>query len=241
MDPAGAMAAAKRDAVLAADAVLCISESTRRDLLDVLPVPAERVVVTHLAGGVDAAAAGPPVGGAPYLLHVGSRAAGYKNFDRLVTAFARLAARERDLVLRVVGLPLDARERRLLDDAGVAARVVHEGVVADARLAALYRDAVALVYPSLYEGFGIPPLEAAACGGVVAASRVASLPEVMGEDAAWFDPADVDDMEAVLARVVADAPYRAALAARGPARAARFSWRRTVDATVAVYAALAGA
>jgi glycosyltransferase involved in cell wall biosynthesis len=240
MDPDGAMAACKREAVAAADAILCISECTRRDLVELLGVPDERIVVTHLAGGIDPAVAGPPVGGPPFFLHVGSRAAGYKNFDRLAAAFGRVAARSPGVRLRIVGSALDERETRLLAAAGASDRVVHEGVVGDARLAALYRDAVALVYPSLYEGFGIPPLEAAACGGVAAVSRAASLPEVMGDDAAWFDPTSVDDIEAALSRLLDDEAHRAALAARGPARAARFSWARTVARTVDLYRSLAG-
>lgn len=239
MDPHGSMAAAKREAVAAADAVLCISECTRRDVVELLGVPEERLVVTHLAAGIDGAGAGPPVGGPPFLLHVGSRAAGYKNFDRFIAAFGRLSARHPDLRLRIVGKPLDADEERWVDAARVRDRLVFEGVVDDARLAALYRDAVALVYPSLYEGFGIPPLEAAACGGVAAVSRVASLPEVMGEAAAWFDPSDVDDMADVLDRLVGDPGFRDGLAARGPERAARFSWDATAARTAELYRALA--
>ncbi len=235
MDPTGRVAAEKRRAVEAAALVVCISESTRRDLLARIPVPPERVVVTHLAGGIDPAVAGAPVGGRPYLLHVGSRAAGYKNFDGLLAAFARVVARVPDVLLRTTGRPFDADETRRIAELRLTQHVVHEGLVADTRLAALYRDALALVVPSLYEGFGIPPLEAAACGTAVAAARVASLPEVLGDDAAWFDPHDVDAMAHALLGLVEDAALRTELAARGPARAARYSWERTVAETVAVY------
>ncbi len=240
MDPDGQVAERKRRAVLAADRVICISETTRRDLLEHVDVPPERVVVTPLAASLaPPSSEAAPVEGRPYLLHVGSRAAGYKNFDGLLRAFARVVTEHDDLELRIVGAPLDADERRLVDSLGVEPRVRLEARVDDVRLATLYRDCRAFVYPSHYEGFGIPPLEAMRCGAPVVASRGGSIPEVVGDAAELFSPGEDDDTVAALLRVLGDEAHRAGLLRRGAERASAFSWSLTVAATLDVYRSVA--
>jgi glycosyltransferase involved in cell wall biosynthesis len=108
--------------------------------------------------------------------------------------------------------------------------VTRVGEVADAQLKALYAHALALVFPSLYEGFGLPPLEAMACGCAVAASRAASLPEVCGEAALYFDPLDVDDMVATLQRLCGDGALRAALRKAGTQHVAAYTWAASAAA-----------
>jgi glycosyltransferase involved in cell wall biosynthesis len=107
------------------------------------------------------------------------------------------------------------------------------GYVADADLPALYRAAELFVYPSLHEGFGLPVLEALACGTAVITSRSSSLPEVGGEAALYVDPLDPGDIRRALAELLGDEARRRELAARGPAQAGRFSWRRTAEETLA--------
>ena len=121
--------------------------------------------------------------------------------------------------------------------AGLEDRVVFPGYVDDADLPALYSAATAFVYPSLYEGFGLPPLEAMACGTPVVCSNAASLPEVVGDAAVSIDPLRVESLARGLQDVLGSAGLRDDLRARGLRRAAQFSWDRCAAETLAVYAA----
>ncbi len=235
--------ARKKRCVTGAARVLAISEATKADVCDLYALPPERVTVTPLAAdnaywqahATPAAAAGfrdrcglPE----PYLLFVGARA-GYKNFDRLAEAFARWKNRDA-LMLAVVGGPWTPEEDALLDRLRIRDRVTHCGRVDNDELAGAYAGAAAFVYPSRYEGFGLPPLEAMACGAPVAASAAGSIPEVVGDAAELFDPEDVDAIAAALTRVVE--PARAeALRAAGRRRIGAFSWDRTAGLTLAAY------
>lgn len=229
----------KRKAFEAAQAIICISENTKKDLLERYPLPEERVSVTHLASEIDASLShGPePVPDPPYFIYVGARA-GYKNFGGLLAAFARVSSLRRELRLCVVGPPFAAAEERAVAEAGLAGRVEHYGQVSDTHLAKLYRCSVAFVYPSLYEGFGIPPVEAMACGAAVIASNSSSLPEVIGDAGLLFDPTSTDEL-ADLLLLLADSPSeRERLVARGRERSRAFSWERTAAQTLAVYRAV---
>lgn len=164
-----------------------------------------------------------------FLLAVGSDNP-TKNHAALLAAFARLAD-EPGLQLVIVG------GRHAAVFAGQASPeppgVVRVGELGDARLKALYANALALVFPSLYEGFGLPPLEAMACGCPVAAARTASLPEVCGDAALYFDPRDVDDIAASLRRLCAEADLRARLRAAGARRVAAHPWSASAAALLA--------
>ena len=113
--------------------------------------------------------------------------------------------------------------------------VIFPGYVPDADLPAIYTGAQALVLPSLYEGFGLPILEAMGCGTPVVCSRTSSLPEVAGDAGILIDPGDSDDLAAGIARVIQDSVLRQELMQRGLSQAARFSWQRTAQETLAVY------
>jgi glycosyltransferase involved in cell wall biosynthesis len=236
MDPTGEHAEWKRSAVLAAQRVICISENTKRDLLERYPVPEERVVVTHLASEIDASLAhGPePVPARPYFLYVGSRSS-YKNFGGLLRAFARAVASRPGLALCVVGPPFTAEEEKQLAELKLADRVEHYGHAGDAHLAKLYRCSLALVYPSLYEGFGIPPLEAMACGTVAVVADTSSLPEVVGDAGLLFDPRRDDELIHTLLLLADDDGARAELIRKGEMRAREFGWDKTVARTLEVY------
>ena len=182
--------------------VLTVSAFSRREILEWSGLPGERVEV--VGNGVSAAFR--PDGprhqpGFPYFLHVGRRAA-HKNVERLVAAHA--ASRR-------------GREVRLL----------FAGELDDAQLAAHYRGAVALVFPSLYEGFGLPIVEAMACGTPVLTSTATAIPETAGEgNALYVDPLSVEAIAAGLDQLAEDATLRADLRQRGLARARAFSWER---------------
>jgi glycosyltransferase involved in cell wall biosynthesis len=240
LDPTGRVVASKQAALRRADLVICISEHTRADLLSRHALAEDRVVVTHLATDLTPEMAdGPePVPTAPYVLYVGARAR-YKNFDHAAEAFRRAAEAVAELRLVVVGHRFTAAERQRLQDLGIADAVEHVGQVADAHLAKLYRHAIALVYPSLYEGFGIPPLEAMTCGTAVITSRSSSIPEVVGDAALLVDPNDVDDLASAIRLVATDAATRRRLVDAGAERARLFDWTTTATTTRALYDAIA--
>jgi glycosyltransferase involved in cell wall biosynthesis len=190
-----------RQATAAARLVLASSEATRRDLIELLEVPAERIRVVHL--GCDAAFRPLPVDDArahvrqryglaePYLLHVGTLEP-RKNLARLLRAYGALRAARRDApALLLVGERGWQYEGlfRLVEELHLRDRVRFTERVPAADLPALYSAAAAFVYPSLYEGFGLPPLEAMACGTPVVCSNAAALPEVTGDAALLVDRA----------------------------------------------------
>jgi glycosyltransferase involved in cell wall biosynthesis len=219
-------------AVRRAGAFLCISEATRRDLVARFPTTAGRARVVPLAADPRFAAPGEPASlGVPYVLGVGTLEP-RKNLVRLIEAWAALPREARgDHVLALVGpTGWDV-------DATLAAAHAHPddvrllGFVSDDELAALYAGATAFAYPSTYEGFGLPVLEAMAAGAPVITSSVSSLPEVAADAALLVDPHDVREIRDALERLLGDAALRESLRGRGRARAAGFSWERTARET----------
>lgn len=162
--------------------------------------------------------------GRPFLLAVGS-ANPTKNLAALVAARARLGAEAPPLVIAGGANPRVFRDGEAADPPGV----LRAGPVDDAALVALYRHALALVFPSTYEGFGLPPLEAMGFGCPVLATRCAAIPEACGDAAHYLDGPDADAIEAGLRRIVGDAALRERLRAGGPAHAARFGWDAAAD------------
>ena len=130
--------------------------------------------------------------------------------------------------------------RRTVEGAGVRQDVRFFGFVPDRTLAALYRMASVFAFPSLYEGFGLPPLEAMACGTPVVTSRISSLPEVVGDAAVLIDPYDVEDITRGLRRALQDETLRAELIEKGRVRARSFSWERSAAAVHAGYLKVLG-
>lgn len=229
-----------------ADAVITDSEHSRSDLLRYLCLPAPRVHT--IPCGIDSRFVPVPDGSErravlgrygitrPYLLYVGGINA-RKNIARLFEAYALVRQRYPELALVVAGkrqwrtAAIDAAFERL----ELAQHVHFTGYFEEADLPALYSAAEVFVFPSLYEGFGLPPLEALACGTPVVTSAVASLPEVVGDAALTVDPYDVAGLEAAIERALADSALREDLRRRGLARAAGFTWERAAQATLAVY------
>jgi glycosyltransferase involved in cell wall biosynthesis len=205
--------------IRAATRVVAVSEFTASEVEQVVGVPRDRISVIPNAADAAFTPDGPSAEG-EYALAVGTLEP-RKNLGRAIEAAARVG-----IELRVAGAA---------GWGGVEARGAHVrwlGRVDDDELARQYRGAACLVYPSLYEGFGIPPLEAMACGTPVVASRGGAIEEVVGEAAALVDPLDSGDIAAGIERAVRD---RAALRAAGLARARTFSWDETARRTRAVY------
>ena len=176
----------------------------------------------------------------PYLLALGNLQP-RKNLIRLVDAFVRLAWQGQLAGAQLVlGGQAQWRESELqarVQQSGLAEQIHFPGYVEEPDLPPLYSGALAFVYPSLYEGFGLPPLEAMACGTPVVCSNAASLPEVVGDAAMTCDPRDTEGLAAALAQVIAQPALREELRAAGLRRAARFSWRRCAEETLEVYRA----
>ena len=237
-----------RRSARAARRVIAISQATRQDLIQLFGVPAARIDVVY--NGVDASFCPAPAGeveafrrrqGLPqrYILHLGTLEP-RKNLVRLVRAFAQVRAQDpgRPAVSLVLaggkGWDYDAifaEVARL----GLEQAVLFPGYVPDQELAWWYRAATVFVYPSLLEGFGLPVLEAMACGAPTVTSNLSSLPEVAGDAALLVDPTAEDALAAALLRLLGDQDLAGELRGRGLAQAARFSWRRTAQETAAVY------
>jgi len=223
------------------DHVLTDSRCSNRDIMERLGVPADRITVVYPGVELERFHPSPTpqaVGRVdrPYVLCVAG-ADPTKNVETLAEAFSRLPGmlRQRyDLVLAG-----DFRRRidlhELIRQTGIARQTVFTGVVGDGRLIELYQRASLFVFPSRYEGFGLPVLEAMACGCPVISSSASSLPEVAGEAAILVEPSDVDGFTRHMERVLTDRALWTDLRERGMARAAQFSWDRTARETVAVY------
>jgi glycosyltransferase involved in cell wall biosynthesis len=237
LDRSGQEVENKRKAISAAQAIICISENTKKDLLERYPFAEKKVTVTHLASEIDASLSHgfEPVSSRPYYLYVGSRDAIYKNFDGLLLAFAKAVSIRPDIALCVVGSPFSETEKKLIAELKLSDRIEHYRYISDRHLAKLYRCSVALVYPSLYEGFGIPPLEAMSCGTVVVASDCSSIPEVVGEAGILFNPQSTGDLADILLSLLDNPIERDRLIAQGHQRAQSFSWDKTVAQTLDVY------
>ncbi|SFK67462.1 glycosyltransferase family 4 protein [Rhodanobacter glycinis] len=234
---------AKAHAVRRADHVICISEHTRRDLLEQFGVAPEKTSVVYLGHSLQATTPSQQRqydGDAPFVLYVGERG-GYKNFSALVRAFAasRLPAEGIRLVC-FGGGALSTRETTYMREYGLDPALVVWRSGADTVLADLYCRARLFVYPSLYEGFGIPPLEAMAMGCPVACTNSSSLPEVVGEAAVLFDPESDEQIVAALECVTFSSGRAQWLAAQGLERARLFSWRKCAEDTLGVYRRICG-
>jgi glycosyltransferase involved in cell wall biosynthesis len=224
-----------------ADAILTDSEATRRDVIDLLGVIPERVT-TILLGVSEAftpdVAPGErahlqdayAIGARPYVLAVGT-VQPRKNYARLIDAIDRVREAV-DVELIIVGQPGWLADG-VLEAAAARDHVRLLGFVDDADLPALYRQASVLAFPSLYEGFGLPPLEAMACGTPAVASTASSVPEAVGDAGLMVDPLDVAGWADALIAVLTDPDLRADLTEKGLARAAGFTWTRTAQAWLA--------
>ena len=220
--------------------VLTPSQTVAEQVSAELAFPGDRIVVTPEGvrpGALDpggGATAAPRLDGRSYLLFTGTREP-RKNLDRLLQAFAQVGDLDLDLVVAGPagwgGEDLQVRAVEL----GIAGRVEFPGYLSDDDLAALLAGARAFVFPSLYEGFGLPPLEAMAAGVPVVAARAGSLPEVLGDAPFWCDPLDVESIAAAIRTAVTDDGLRARAVVAGRARVAGYDWAETARLTLGAY------
>jgi glycosyltransferase involved in cell wall biosynthesis len=264
---------AKREAILAADLLVCISESTAADLQEIYGIDRKRIRVIFpgndlalplveerprrygserlhsletqpLEGGVPATlsstrapgiAVAPPSSGIsnlwdnrqspPYFLVVGNRS-GYKNFSAAAQAFASISGKWKQIQLRLAGPPLSAEESGMLSQLGILDRVQSLGRPSEEALGQAYAGSVALVYPSLIEGFGFPIVEAMACGTPVITSDCSSLKEVAGGCALLANPQKPAEIASAMEHLLENESARASLIEKGRAHARLFRWDR---------------
>jgi len=234
-----------RRAYFSSDALVCISENTRKDLLTVYPALAERCRIAVVPHGIpplpDPApprlAPGQVFGDRRYVLFVGQRGS-YKNFVGALSGFAESGLQHQGFVLACTGAALSEDEQVTIAKLDLRGKVLSLGQVSRAELSYLYQHAHCLVYPSRFEGFGLPILEAMTSGCPVVAADNSAIPEVAG-GAAWL--VEGTDAAAIGKALVGlcEAQARSRYIARGHARAAQFSWQRSADGHAAIYRQLA--
>lgn len=236
--------AMQKRAYLAADGIICISESTKRDLLDLYGDqlrPACKIKVIYHGSSIlpDAPNNVNILIDAPYFLFVGLRG-GYKNFERLAQAFAtdKELCRSHYLVC-FGGGQFSKDELSMFQKLKIVDRVKQISG-SDSVLSYLYRHATAFVYPSEYEGFGLPPLEAMGCSCPVLASNTSSIPEVVGDAGIMFDPYSINELSASMRKAAKDNSLRLSLINKGRERCNMFTWEKTAAETMEFYRELAG-
>jgi len=236
-DPDDPMREEIRKSAENADAVIAISEYTKRELLRILHMDESKIHVIYQANSFSVKSDSKPMFSKPYILYVGQRFA-QKNFKQLLHAFGRSKKLRKDFTLLCFGgTDFTAEELTLIEKYRLN-DIVHLTRGDDTTLATCYAHARALCYPSLYEGFGMPILEAMHYGCPVVASNHTSLPEVGGTAACYFDPTSVDDLVTRLEQCVYSDEDRSAMREAGYVQEQKFSWDKCARETAEVYRSL---
>jgi len=228
-----------------ADSILTISENSKAQIRERLHVPLQKITVTYLAPKIRKVS--PNINwagikkrfnlGDVYLLALSSFSPS-KNIPRLLEAVEKELPENIKLVLAGHVPSKGAPLFKMVESLDLGKRVVFTGYLPDEELVLLLRNATVFIFPSLYEGFGIPVLEAMAAGAPVACSHAASLPEVAGDAALLFDPLAIDEIALSICRLVKEPALRAELVRKGYQNVARFSWQTTAEQTLRVYETL---
>lgn len=227
----------KCQSVTKADHIICVSESTKRDLCDIFGTNPKKISVIY--HGHEPPLVGPtappfPSRPHPYLLYVGNRG-GYKNFKGMLAAIASRQALQQNFdIIAFGGGSLSQSEHELIQRLGFDQNSVRHVQGNDLILAQLYQHATALIYPSLYEGFGLPPLEAMGQNCPVISSFTSSMPEVIGDAGKYFDPSSIESQAEAIESVVSNEALQKTLIQKGAERFRKYSWnncaRQTLDA-----------
>jgi glycosyltransferase involved in cell wall biosynthesis len=221
-----------------ATGIIAISQSTRNDIINRFGVEESKIKVIYhgVSGLIKHDQQEVPRIEGRYLLYVGKRTH-YKNFYFFLQCAQPFLQREPALKIVCSGAAFNPTETAYFEDLGVGGQIIH-AEADDQLLGNLYRHAVAFVYPTLYEGFGMPILEAFVNGCPVLASRSSSLPEVAGDAARYFEPKDISSVRAALHQILTDGAYRDGMIGKGHAQAEKFSWKRTLEETLNFYQTL---
>lgn len=231
--------ASKKKLIEGAHHIISISENTKKDVIEYYNIPAEKITTIYLAGGFEektSATSITEVDGVPkdYILFVGSRS-NYKNFLAFVKEAAPVLASNKISLVIAGGGDLNGGEVSLLKELNIWEQTVALSHVSDVLLQKLYKHAMLFVFPSLYEGFGIPVLEAMQSKCPALLSNNSSLPEVGGDAAVYFDPFIKGDLQSKLSHLVADEAKRKQMVEQGTVQATKFNWDRTAQRHIEVY------
>ena len=217
-----------------ASRIIAISEATKRDMVEIMGIDPSKIDVVYLGSSFDASIASQKSFiEKPYLLFVGTRNI-YKNFVFFLKSIQSLIGSGEIILVCAGGGAFTDSEIKLIADLNLKGKVIHEGIN-DFKLASLYRHAEAFVFPSLYEGFGIPVLEAFACKCPCIISNVSSLPEIGGNAAAYFDPSDSLSILSSVTNIINDVKEQDRLRLAGENRLKLFSWNNTFEESLAIY------
>lgn len=232
----------KLESVKRADHILCISNNTRDDLVNLFDIPISKTSVVHLAA--DDIFIQPDhlnyklPNSRPFILFVGSRY-GYKNFTGFMKAFSELRSLRNDFnVVCFGGGAFTNNEVELFTSLGLKEEQILYFSGNDLLLKSLYHQAEAFIYPSVYEGFGIPPLEAMATGCAVISSNTSSLPEVVGNAGEYFVPTEIESIKSALETVLLNPAHKSDLIEKGFHQYKKFSWQKCATETAEVYRGL---
>jgi glycosyltransferase involved in cell wall biosynthesis len=230
----------KRRAAMSADHIICISESTRRDVIEILGVDPQKTSVVYLGFNYFSQSNEMPgeligFSEAPYLLYVGQRS-GYKNFEKFLLAYSESKKlRETFNIICFGGGAFTDGEKDFIKKLEISDKKILHYSGNDQLLGFFYKNARAFVYPSQYEGFGIPPLEAMSLGCPVICSFASSIPEVVGNAAELFDPNDILAIRNAIENVVFDEKRTLELISLGKNQLSKFSWEKCAQETKKIY------
>ncbi|HMT75989.1 MAG TPA: glycosyltransferase family 1 protein [Chitinophagaceae bacterium] len=230
----------KRQLIERANHIIAISDNTRKDVIEYYGVAPEKVTTVYLSGGFDAGVMQAPPDAAMeklpqrYILFVGSRQ-GYKNYAAFVREVAPVMLEQDISLVAAGGGPMSAAEKGLLQELSIADKVTAFAHVSDGLLAQLYKRAAVFVFPSLYEGFGLPVLEAMQCGCPALLSNNSSLPEVGGEAAEYFDPQVPGSLYSTIIKLLQDEEKRRQMIVAGATQVTKFNWENTAKGHTEVY------
>jgi glycosyltransferase involved in cell wall biosynthesis len=220
------------------DKIVTPSNNSKKDIVKVWNIPEDKIEVVYPGNDIinlDNFNAQRIIK-APYILFVGYRQ-GYKNFKNYLKAFKLVSEKNHDLLFICTGIPLDEHEKNIISCLNVSDKVLQ--IPADENMMVnLYRNAEAFVYPSLYEGFGLPLIEAMTCRCPVICSNTSCFPEVAENAARYFDPYSVENMFEVTHEVLTDSGIRNTLINNGTERIKQFSWKKCADRHVSIYKSL---
>jgi glycosyltransferase involved in cell wall biosynthesis len=221
-----------------ADKIIAVSKNTKKDLIDIWNIPEEKIIVCYHGRddisieNLDATRKFQQ----PYILFVGARLI-YKNFAKYLGAFKVISERNKDLILVCTGYPFNSSECNLINDLRLSDKIFQTSVDED-EMAALYHNAEVFVYPSLYEGFGLPLLEAMNAQCPIICSNTSCFPEICEKAALYFDPYSIDDMVDVTTEILNNSSLKMKLIEEGNKRKKMFSWKKCAEEHIDVYKSL---
>jgi glycosyltransferase involved in cell wall biosynthesis len=213
--------------------IIAISENTKKDLVDIFNIDPSKIEVIYLGQSFNTQLSQTIDLPDRYILFTGQRW-GYKNFTRFATAFAQIVEKEKRLKLICTGNPFTPDELLLFNRLRISKSVVHF-FANDAQLVELYKKAQAFIFPSEYEGFGIPILEAFACGCPIALSNSSCFPEIAGDAGVYFDPTNIESMVDAIQQILNSNDLRKEIIKKGVLRLSNFSWKRMAKETCSLY------